>query len=58
MCMASEEMMNKFDEFNASVANDDENTVIFSTHISTLKISIPVCLEPCVQIRQQNPEIG
>ena len=33
MCTASEEMMNKFDEYNASVASDDEDTVIFSTHI-------------------------
>ena len=30
MCTASEEMRNKFDEFNASPASEDEDTVIFS----------------------------
>ena len=34
MCTASEEMMNKFDEYNVSDARNDEDTVIFSTDFS------------------------
>ena len=47
MCMASEEMMNKFDGFNASVASDDEDTVILSTDFENFypSFDVPVVAE-------------